>query len=94
MPTPAGETDTATSPVGEAPPGPLGLLARVGCGGEEREARALCLLGPGAGSSWRGSGVSQQLVRSLLHRKEPLRTGGGGVREMVRAKMLKTILGD
>lgn len=56
MPIPAGETDTATSPVGEAPPGPLGLSARVGCGGE-REARALCLLGLGTGSSWRGSGV-------------------------------------
>lgn len=60
MPRPAGKTDTATSPGGD-------------CQGEEREARALCLLGPATGSSWGGSGVrvwgesaGRELVRSLL----------------------------
>lgn len=67
------ERQTQPPALWEASPGPLGLSARLGCGGEEREARALWLLGPGTGSSWRGSGMrvwgesaGRELVISLL----------------------------
>lgn len=80
----------------------------MGCGGEEREARALWLLGPGTGSSWRGSGMrvwgesaGRELVISLLKApqdRELLRTAegvcaGDSTCKKIK-KMLKTISGD